>query len=85
MYYVTLPVRWVFRLIFVFLPAALVTLVIGAWHIVSKLLSVAFKPLIWVFNKGFDLLASAYEKLLRVSLKAKALVLATAFILPLAR
>ena len=81
MYYVTLPVRWVFRLIFVFLPAALVTLVIGAWHIVSKLLSVAFKPLIWVFNKAFDLLASAYEKLLRVSLKAKALVLATAFIL----
>ena len=81
MYYVTLPVRWVFRLIFVFLPAALVTLVIGAWHIVSKLLSVAFKPLIWIFNKGFDLLASAYEKLLRVSLRAKALVLATAFIL----
>ena len=81
MYYVTLPIRWVFRLIFVFLPAALVTLVIGAWHIVSKLLSVAFKPLIWVFNKGFDLLAYAYEKLLRVSLKAKALVLATAFIL----
>ena len=81
MYYVTLPVRWVFRLIFVFLPAALVTLVIGAWHIVSKLLSVAFKPLIWVFNKGFDLLAYAYEKLLRVSLRAKALVLATAFIL----
>lgn len=81
MYYVTLPVRWVFRLIFVFLPAALVTLMIGTWHIVSKLLSVAFKPLIWVFNKGFDLLASAYEKLLRVSLKAKALVLATAFIL----
>lgn len=81
MYYITLPIRWVFRLIFVFLPAALVTLVIGAWHIVSKLLSVAFKPLIWVFNKGFDLLASAYEKLLRVSLRAKALVLATAFIL----
>ena len=81
MYYVTLPIRWAFRLIFVFLPAALVTLVIGAWHIVSKLLSVAFKPLIWVFNKAFDLLASAYEKLLRVSLKAKALVLATAFIL----
>ncbi|WP_334020211.1 efflux RND transporter permease subunit [Alteromonas sp. S015] len=80
-YYFTLPIRWVFRLVFVFLPAALVTLVIGAWHIVSKSLSVAFRPLIWVFNKTFDLLASAYEKLLRVSLKAKALVLATAFIL----
>ncbi|MGE6419156.1 efflux RND transporter permease subunit [Alteromonas macleodii] len=81
MHYVTLPVRWVFRLIFVFLPAALVTLVIGAWHIVSKLLNVAFKPLIWVFNKAFDLLASAYEKLLRISLRAKALVLAIAFVL----
>jgi multidrug efflux pump subunit AcrB len=81
MYYLTLPIRWVFRLIFVFLPAALVTLVIGAWHIVSKLLSVAFKPLIWVFNKAFDLLASAYEKLLRISLRAKALVLAIAFVL----
>jgi len=81
MYYLTLPIRWVLRLIFVFLPAALVTLVIGAWHIVSKLLSVAFKPLIWVFNKAFDLLASAYEKLLRISLRAKALVLAIAFVL----
>ncbi|AFT78683.1 AcrB/AcrD/AcrF family protein [Alteromonas macleodii str. 'Black Sea 11'] len=81
MYYITLPIRWVFRVIFVFLPAALVTLVIGAWHIVSKLLSVAFKPLIWVFNKAFDLLASAYEKLLRISLRAKALVLAIAFVL----
>ena len=81
MYYLTLPIRWVFRLIFVFLPAALVTLVIGAWHIVSKLLRVAFKPLIWVFNKAFDLLASAYEKLLRISLRAKALVLAIAFVL----
>lgn len=81
MYYITLPIRWAFRLIFVFLPAALVTLVVGTWHIVSKLLGVAFKPLIWVFNKAFDLLASAYEKLLRVSLRAKALVLATAFIL----
>ncbi|TKB02217.1 efflux RND transporter permease subunit [Alteromonas portus] len=81
MYYITLPIRWVFRLIFVFLPAALVTLVIGAWHIFSKLLSVAFKPLIWVFNKAFDLLASAYEKLLRISLRAKALVLAIAFVL----
>jgi len=78
MFYITLPVRWVFRLIFVFLPAALFTLVIGAWHILSKVLGVAFKPLIWVFNKGFDLLASAYEKLLRVSLRAKAIVLAVA-------
>ena len=81
MYFITLPIRWVFRLIFVFLPAALVTLVIGAWHIVSKLLSVAFKPLVWAFNKAFDLLASAYETLLRASLRAKALVLATAFAL----
>lgn len=81
MYFITLPIRWVFRLVFVFLPAALVTLFIGAWHIVSKLLSVAFKPLVWAFNKAFDLLASAYETLLRASLRAKALVLVTALVL----
>ena len=81
MYWVTLPIRWVFKLVFVFLPAALVTLVIGGWHITSRVLGAAFKPLIWAFNKGFDLLASAYEKLLSISLRARTAVLSIAFVL----
>lgn len=78
---ITFPVRFVFKLAFVYLPAALATLLIGAWHIIAKGLNILFKPLIWVFNKGFDLLAIAYEKLLLASLKARALVITTALLL----
>ncbi|GEA06968.1 acriflavin resistance protein [Alteromonas sp. KUL42] len=80
-YVITFPVRFVFKLAFVYLPAALATLLIGAWHIIAKGLNILFKPLIWVFNKGFDLLAIAYEKLLLASLKARALVITTALLL----
>ncbi len=47
----------------------------------SKLLGFMFAPLIFVFNKGFDLLAKGYEKLLAVSLRARTFVLITAFAL----
>ena len=80
-YVITFPVRFVFKLAFVYLPAALATLLIGAWHIIAKGLNILFKPLIWFFNKGFDLLAIAYEKLLLASLKARALVITTALLL----
>ena len=77
-YYLTWPVRMVFKFVFVFLPAALVTLVIGAWHVASKCLNVVFKPVLWLFNKAFDVLAVGYEKLLKISLKARVLVIGVA-------
>mgnify|MGYP000371185532 CR=1 FL=1 len=77
-YYLTWPVRMAFKLVFVFLPAALVTLVIGAWHIASKGLSIVFKPVLWLFNKAFDALAIGYEKLLLISLRARVLVIGLA-------
>lgn len=80
-FYLTLPIRLLFKLVFVFLPAALVTLVIGAWYVISKGLHFIFKPLIWVFNTGFMLLASSYEKLLTASLHARTFVIAVAFLL----
>lgn len=74
-FYVTWPINALVKFIFVFLPAALVTLLIGAWHIASKLLSVLFKPLIWVFSKGFDGIARAYEMVLHASLRARSAIL----------
>ena len=66
MYYVTLPVRWVFRLIFVVLPQP--------WSpgdrcmaYRQQIIKRCFKPLIWVFNKGFDLLASVRKTAARKS------------------
>ena len=79
-YYITLPVRLVIKLISILL-AALVTLVVGLWQVMGKLLGIAFKPLNFVFNKGFDLLAKGYATLLAVSLRARVFVLVTAFAL----
>ena len=80
-FYATWPVRALFKFVFVFLPAALVTLIIGAWHIISKCLSVMFTPLIWLFSKGFDGLSKAYEVLLKASLRARTAVLGIAIAL----
>ncbi|MCB4438036.1 efflux RND transporter permease subunit [Alteromonas sp. McT4-15] len=79
-YYITLPVRLVLKLVSLLL-AAIVTVAIGTWQIISKLLGFAFTPLIFIFNKSFDVLASGYEKLLKVSLRARVFVLFTAFAL----
>ena len=79
-YFITLPIRFVFKLLSL-LIASLVTLAIGVWQVMSKLLGFVFAPLIFVFNKGFDLLAKGYEKLLAVSLRARTFVLITAFAL----
>ncbi|MEQ3640233.1 MAG: efflux RND transporter permease subunit [Alteromonas sp.] len=77
-FYATWPVRALFKFVFVFLPAALVTLIIGAWHIISKCLSVVFTPLVWLFSKGFDGLSKAYKVLLKASLRARTAVLGIA-------
>ncbi|WP_420935869.1 efflux RND transporter permease subunit [Alteromonas sp. A081] len=80
-FYATWPVRALLKFAFVFLPAALVTLIIGAWHIISKCLSVVFTPLVWLFSKGFDGLSKAYEVLLKASLRARTAVLGIAIAL----
>ncbi|WP_032095819.1 MULTISPECIES: efflux RND transporter permease subunit [unclassified Alteromonas] len=77
-FYATWPVRALFKFVFIFLPAALVTLIIGAWHIISRCLSVVFTPLVWLFSKGFDGLSKAYEVLLKASLRARTAVLGIA-------
>ena len=79
-FYLTLPLRFVFKFVFVFLPAALFTLVIGAWHLAAKILGFAFKPFVLTFNKAFDLLSRGYEKLLYFSLNARLLVVGIAMV-----
>lgn len=77
-------VQWPFsmalRLVFVYLPAALITLVIGAWHILAKGLSLLFTPLVWLFNKGFSGIEKGYHSALNASLKARTLVVMLAVI-----
>lgn len=73
-YVIKWPFAMILRFVFVYLPAALITLVIGAWHILAKGLSLLFTPLVWIFNKGFNGLEKIYHSALMASLKARTLV-----------
>ena len=79
-YFIKWPFSMILRFVFVYLPAALITLVIGAWHILAKGLSLLFTPLVWVFNKGFNGLEKAYHGALIASLKARTLVVVVALV-----
>ncbi|MBQ4829904.1 efflux RND transporter permease subunit [Alteromonas sp. MMG017] len=79
-YFVKWPFSMVLRFVFVYLPAALITLVIGTWHILAKGLSLLFTPLVWAFNKGFNAIEKAYHGALIASLKARTLVVVVALV-----
>ncbi|MDO6568063.1 efflux RND transporter permease subunit [Alteromonas sp. 1_MG-2023] len=74
-YFVKWPFSMMLRLVFVYLPAALITLVIGAWHILAKGLSLLFSPVVWLFNKGFTGIEKLYHRALIASLKARTFVI----------
>ena len=74
-YWLTFPVRLILRVVFVYLPAALMTLIIGTWHIVSKALHWMFKPLAWCFAVMFSGIEKAYDRLLSLALSARVAVL----------
>lgn len=77
-YWLTFPVRLVLRVVFVYLPAALMTLIIGGWHVISKVLHWLFKPLAWCFAVMFSGIEKAYDKLLSLALSARIAVLSIA-------
>ena len=74
-YVISWPIVMLIRIIFVYLPAAITTLLLAIWRLVSKGLSFLFRPLLWVFNTGFSQLEALYNTLLQASLKARSLVL----------
>ncbi len=77
-YWLTYPIRLILRLLFVLLPAIIMTLVIGLWRITGKAVLLLLAPLAWAFKHGFNLLASAYEKALSKALAFRTLVVGIA-------
>ena len=75
--YIALPLTLVFKLVFVFVPAAITTLVIAVTRIVGKALSVLFSPLVWLFNQAFGVISTLYDNALRVALHARVAVIGT--------
>ena len=75
--YIALPLTLIFKLVFVFVPAAITTVVIAVTRIVGKALSVLFSPLVWLFNQAFGVISTLYDNALRVALHARVAVIGT--------
>lgn len=74
-YYITMPVRWLFKVIFYFTPLALTSLCIAIFRVFSKLFSYIFKPFLWLFDAFYKHTARAYAKALNAAMRAKFLVI----------
>ncbi|RDV27402.1 AcrB/AcrD/AcrF family protein [Alteromonas aestuariivivens] len=74
-YWVTFPVRMIMRAVFVYLPAAAMTLAIGFWRIAAKGLYWLFYPLTIVFSALMSALEKGYEKVLCAALSFRIAVL----------
>ncbi|MBU3022740.1 efflux RND transporter permease subunit [Aestuariibacter sp. A3R04] len=70
-----------FKLIFVFMPAALITLVIGVWAIMAKLCGFIFRPMSLGVSALFIRLQSGYDSAIRLALGQRTVVLFTALII----
>lgn len=70
----TLP----FRIVFVYLPYALMTLCVGLWRVASLVLGFVFRPLTAIVAKGFTMLERGYDKVIRNALKQPVMVLGSA-------
>ncbi len=79
-YWLTLPLKLLLRVVFVYLPAALMTLVLGVWHGTATVLHWLFKPVIWAFATLFAMTERGYDRLLSAALSARVLVLTLALV-----
>ncbi|NMH58654.1 efflux RND transporter permease subunit [Alteromonas ponticola] len=74
-YWALFPIALILRFVFVYLPAALMTLIIGLWRISSRALHVIFKPFAWLFTVCFRGIERFYNGLLSIALSARVAVL----------
>ena len=69
-----------FRLLFIYLPQALFTVIFALWKALSVCFGVLFRPLTTLVSAGFSLLEKGYDKAIRGALSQRAMVLAIALI-----
>jgi len=74
-WYTSVPFRWFFKSVFYFLPAFFVGVVVSLFRLLSRGLSLVFKPALWAFDKVYNALSLAYFRCLDKAMKARVLVL----------
>jgi len=77
-YIVTWPIRMVLKLVFVYVPMLITTVVISIWRVLSKVCGLALYPFAQFFSLAFNAIQVGYNKLLRGALRARVVVLAVA-------
>lgn len=75
------PFTLLFTVVFRWLPAAFVTVVLLIWHALSRIFSLLLKPVLWLFQKAFDATESGYKVLLTSALNARVMVLGLAVVI----
>lgn len=74
-YYFATPFIWLFRGLFYYLPLLISMLFTFIFRSLKFLLGKTFTPLLWLFDKVYNRLASLYQNLLAIALNQRAAVL----------
>jgi HAE1 family hydrophobic/amphiphilic exporter-1 len=74
-YYLGAPFRGLIKLVFYYVPAVFVTVVLSIYKLLAVALSYLFKPVLWVFDKVYNVLSASYFVALKGALKARVLVM----------
>jgi HAE1 family hydrophobic/amphiphilic exporter-1 len=74
-HYISMPINYLIKGVFYFLPLALTSIVLLLFRSLSKALSLLLRPVLWVFDKVFSQIESLYLKGLHTALRLRVLVL----------
>lgn len=74
-YYTLLPVTWLVKGVFYIIPLLISSLLVTSFRLLSKALTFIFKPVLWVFDKFYYVVSSAYFVMLRWAMSARLLVI----------
>ncbi|WOH38679.1 efflux RND transporter permease subunit [Thalassotalea fonticola] len=74
-YYLATPIIWVFQGLFYYLPLLISMVFTFSFRGLKLVLSKVFRPLLWLFDKVYNSLASLYQTLLAIALNQRIVVL----------
>jgi HAE1 family hydrophobic/amphiphilic exporter-1 len=80
-YYFSVPFRFIFMLLFYYLPLLVCTSVLLFFTLLAKIMATLFRPLLWAFDRIFAAVEARYLGVLHLALKARTLVLAGVILL----
>lgn len=81
-YYIfKLPMSWIVRIVFYFIPLFISTVLLGLFKGISFVLTWMFKPVLWVFDKFYSVVSVFYASALNKVMQARLIVMSAIVIL----